>query len=117
MTAPLWRFALHIMLLAFAVQRGAAAVMLHLGGAPAALVASAAIAVLAAVVASIAVLMGRMVSGALIALAVVLALGAVVQFALLGPALGFPAVIQSIFGVTAVLVLRYFVVRAQQDPN
>lgn len=117
MRAPMWRFVLHIMLLAFAIQRGAAATILHLSGAPGLVVISAIAGAVAGVVASITVLSGRWVSGALIGLASVLVLFALAQCAILGPAIGFPALIQSLFGAVAALVLRYFIEHAQRDPG
>lgn len=117
MNAPLWRFVLHIMLLAFAIQRGAAALMLYLSNAPALLIATAAVPVLVAVVVSITVLLGRFVSGSLVALAVVLALAAVVQVAVVGEGAAVPALFQSIFGVGCALAMRHFIRRAEQDPE
>lgn len=97
---PLWRIFLHIALLAFVAQRAGAVAMLYLGGASPWLIAATVFQCLTGLVAAIAIWAGRFVTASLHAL------GAAPS-----------AIAQALLGVLATLALRYFIQRAQNEPD
>jgi hypothetical protein len=115
MDRPLWRIFLHIALLAFVAQRGAAAAMLILSDASPLLIIAAVSAGLAGLFASWAIWTGRATSGALIALAVVLVAGALLHVIALGARAAPGAIAQAMAGVLAALGVRWFIQRAEAD--
>jgi uncharacterized membrane protein len=114
---PLWRIFLHIALLAFVARRAGGVAMLYLDRASAWLIAATILQCVAALVASIAIWLGRFVTGSLHALAAAFVIGSVVQIAVLGSVAVPSAVAQALIGVLAAEALGYFIQRAQNEPE
>jgi hypothetical protein len=117
MDRPLWRIFLHIALLAFVAQLAGTVAMLYLGGASAWLIAAIVLQCLAGLVASIALWMGRFITASLHALGAAFVIGSVIQIALLGWTAAPLAITQGLGGLLATLALRYFIQRAQNEPE
>jgi hypothetical protein len=114
---PLWRIFLHIALLAFVAQRAGALAMLYLGGASPWPIAATGLQCLTGLVASIAIWIGRFVPASLYALGAAFVIGSTIQVAVLGWTAAPSAVAQALIGVLAALALRYFIQRAQNEPD
>jgi hypothetical protein len=114
---PLWRIFLHIALLAFAAQRAGAVAMLCLGEASPWLIAATAVQCIGGLIASIAIWMGRFATASLHALGAAFVIGSVIQVAVLGWTVAPSAIAQALVGVLATVVLRYFIERAENEPE
>jgi len=114
---PLWRTFLHIALLAFVAQRAGAVAMLYLAGASPWPIAAILLQCLTGLVASIAIWLGRFVDASLYALSAAFVIGSVIQIGLLGWSAAPSAIAQALIGVLGTLALRYFIQRAQNEPE
>jgi hypothetical protein len=113
MDRPLWQIFLHILLLAFAIQRGAATVMLHMAGADVVTTVTFGAQTLFALAASAGVFIGgRAAIRALIALGAAMGLGAVV-LGFVSRAVPAPAAIAQIFVALLATSALVFVMRRE----
>lgn len=91
--------------------------MLYLERASPWLIAAGVFQCLTGLVASIAIWMGRFLTASLHALSAAFIIGAGAQIAVLGWAVAPAALAQALIGVLAAVALRYFVQRAQSEPE